>query len=156
METEQWGPAEKAYGALAVQEGLPIEARAYLDYARASALVYAGRDAEAAPLAARFSEAKSAYAHTLSYWRAQFMLAALDPKREYAILSQGALSCPVPALKAEFAMRSGQLDFSHGYFPLAAKRFTELAQATDPQTAIHRSCTQYLALIQRTQKRIDR
>jgi hypothetical protein len=149
FETEQWDAALAAYARLAAREHEPLSrgGRAYLDYARASALVFAGRPDEARPLTAGFTGQHPIYGETATYWRALFLLANLDPAHDAAILGQGAAACPDPSLRADFVMRLGQGAFCRGDAPQARVCFTRLCALTSAGDYRHRAAEQYLGLL---------
>jgi len=127
---------------------LSIGARAYLDYARGCALVFAGKTKEALAYTAGFVGAKPEFRNTSTYWRALFLLGNLDHTQETALLELGASDCPDASLRLDFALRLGQLAFCHQQDDKAVKLFTCLRSSAKPDDYRAVAAGKYLELIE--------
>jgi len=149
FEMERWEDAIAAYDRVADTSmgGLSLNAKAYLDFARASALVFAGKKDLALKFTAGFSGSNPDYINAPSYWRAQFLVANLDRENESSILVAAYQACEIQSGKADFAVKIGQIYFSVRDLPAALKWFAIVQKHTPPHDYRHQAATRYLRLI---------
>ena len=149
FETEQWDAAINQYSKIASSSNsLSKGQRAYLDYARACALVFWGRPKDAGQFTQGFTGSKPLYYETASYWRSLFLLGNINSKEEITILSNGASNCPDPSLKIDFMMRIGQLHFTGERNNEAMQVFNKIVSITSDSDFRKRAATQYISLIE--------
>lgn len=149
FETEQWDAAIAAYDSIAGDQTLSLSkgARAYLDYVRACAYVFAGKRDQATRFMTGFSGPTATYRKTITYWRSLFLQANLDSKNGTTLLAQGAQDCPDPSLRLDFLMRLGQLAYCVPDDREAASWFSKVKKLAPPDDHRSIAARNYLNLI---------
>lgn len=148
FETEQWDRAVQAYDRIEkTTRTLSLGARAYLDYARACALVFAARPDAAKRFIAGFVGERPRYAPTRTYWRSLFMLANLFPDKETEYLTQGLRTCPDADQRLYFLLNLGQLAYCAERDEEATAFFQRLAKEAPAQDFRAKAANNYLAII---------
>ena len=146
FETEQWTLAQAAYAKLGdgLRNSLSLPARAYVDFARASAYILNGNPAAAKPFLKDFDGPNAPYRSTPTYWRALFALANQDKAREKDLLALGMRTCPDPGLQVDFTIKLGQLAYVEKNTADARRCFQAVVAKTDPSDYRHRAALTYL------------
>ncbi len=124
METERWSDAVRGYDALRADpsSGLTQGARAYLDYAKASALIFQGKTKPASESLSGFEGAQALYRNTPSYWRAIFArVSILPPESAPAALAAALEQDPPKDVHLDLLMNLGQTTFGLGRNAEASK-----------------------------------
>jgi hypothetical protein len=117
METEHWAEAERLYKIIDRQfsQSLSLDARAYIDYAIASAELFQNNIAPAKQRLEKFSDKNSEYRKSKSYWRAVFALGSTDSPPNMIIRYEGAMKqSPPPDIDRQLRFSCAQIALGIG------------------------------------------
>jgi len=112
METEHWAEAERLYKIIDRQfsQSLSLDARAYIDYAIASAEIFQNNVAPAQQRLGKFFMKNSEYRKSKSYWRAVFALGSTEDPPSMIIRYEGALKqSPPPEIDRQLRFSCAQI-----------------------------------------------
>ncbi|MDA3962694.1 MAG: hypothetical protein PF961_18060 [Planctomycetota bacterium] len=151
FETERWPEAVDAYRRVQERFGsrLSEDARAYLAFARACALLHQGRRDEARPLLQNFDGPKARWADTPTWPRGMIVLGDYIPRLDERITH---LEGMLPHLgqsrhRSEVVLKIGQLAYVSRDYRKAVRAFSALRDASSEDSVMRRSATTYLDLI---------
>lgn len=117
METEHWAEAERLYKIIDRQfsQSLSLDARAYIDYAIASAEIFQNNVAPAQQRLGKFFMKNSEYRKSKSYWRAVFALGSTEDPPSMIIRYEGALKqSPPPEIDRQLRFSCAQIALGIG------------------------------------------
>lgn len=152
FECEEWGDAINAYDRVAKMGKLQPAALAYIDFAKASAYIYAENNGKAKELLTKFTQPNSTYKKAPSYPRALFALGSVAKDERDSIKTWSEiydLDCS-PTYKGDVCMAIGQTALAIGDFQTARSAFSRAVSLSGRGSARYDVA---MAFIEKTKER---
>ncbi len=153
FETERWDEATVRYKRMLNNQRAPLNVpqKAYIEYAIACAMTFAGHETEIGDLMRGFEGVKPAYGNTVTYWRALAYLANRDPKDQEKWLTIAAQDCPDVSLRLDYQLKLAMLLTTMGRYAEGAAYAEAIIKQARAEDAHVTSGKNLLLLIQRRQ-----